>query len=436
MEKRGTDLAAAKQRAFELFQNNRLEEAGTLYAQLCERDPADARAWHTLGVIQGRLGDADGAEAACRCAIVADPRYGPAHGDLGNALYLKGRLDEALACYREAQRLHGGSVHLLNNIGTLLYELRRMDEAADCYRSALRLSPDAVIYRNLGNVLAYQQRLDEAAAMYTAALRLAPSAEACCRLANVLARQDKPDEAAGMYRECLKLDPGHAIARHMLAACTGGGMSSRAADDYIRHTFDNSARTFDKTLAGLGYRVPEAVAEILGVVFGAPRQQLDILDAGCGTGLCGSGLRPYARRLDGVDLSEGMLAKARQGGLYDRLVTAELTAFLSAAAGAYDLVVCADVLIYFGELDTVFAAAVRSLRAGGVLMASVEQAGDDAGGGDFHLRPHGRYGHTEAYARRALAEAGFSVDAVTQIELRKESGVPVPGLILVARTAA
>lgn len=436
MEKPGTDLAAAKQRAFDLFQNNRLEEAKALYVQLCERDPADARAWHTLGVIKGRLGDADGAEAACRSAIAADPRFGPAHGDLGNALYVKGRLDEALACYREAQRLHGGSAHLFNNIGTLLYELRRMDEAADCYRSALRLSPDAVIYCNLGNVLAYQQRLDEAAAMYGEALRLAPSAAVYCHLAKVLSLQGKPDEAADMYRECLKLDPGHAIARHMLAACVGDGGPARAEDDYIRHTFDSSARTFDKTLANLGYRVPAAVAEILGEVCGAPRQELDILDAGCGTGLCGSGLRPYARRLDGVDLSAGMLAKARERGLYDRLITAELTAFLREATGAYDLVVCADVLIYFGALDSVFAAAGQSLRAGGVLIASLEQAGEDVGSGDFHLRPHGRYGHTEAYARGALGEAGFSVDSVTQIELRKESGVPVPGLVLVARTAA
>ena len=51
-----------------------------------------------------------------------------------------------------------------------------------------------------------------------------------------------------------------------------------------------------------------------------PSKQLDVLDAGCGTGLCGPLLAPYARRLIGVDLSEGMLALAKEKHVYDALI--------------------------------------------------------------------------------------------------------------------
>lgn len=91
---------------------------------------------------------------------------------------------------------------------------------------------------------------------------------------------------------------------------------------------------------------------------------LDMLDAGCGTDLCGPLLRAQARRLVGVDLSSGMVAKARARVGYDELVVAQLTAYLQVHSDAYDVVVSTDTLIYFGDLSPVFAAALGALRPG------------------------------------------------------------------------
>ena len=52
--------------------------------------------------------------------------------------------------------------------------------------------------------------------------------------------------------------------------------------------------------------------------------RLDVLDAGCGTGLCGALVAPFARRLLGVDLSEGMLAHAMEKSVYHELFKAKL----------------------------------------------------------------------------------------------------------------
>ena len=63
----------------------------------------------------------------------------------------------------------------------------------------------------------------------------------------------------------------------------------------------------------LDYRGPERIAELVSAVMG-DRRGLDILELGCGTGLCGIHLRPRAARLVGIDLSPemvGLRARAR-----------------------------------------------------------------------------------------------------------------------------
>ena len=55
------------------------------------------------------------------------------------------------------------------------------------------------------------------------------------------------------------------------------------------------------------------------------------VDLGCGTGLMGPLLRPHTGCLCGVDLSQGMVQKARERGCYDELDVGELVEYLSAA---------------------------------------------------------------------------------------------------------
>ena len=93
-------------------------------------------------------------------------------------------------------------------------------------------------------------------------------------------------------------------------------------------------------------------------------------DLGCGTGLMGPLLRPHVSgRLEGVDLSQGMVDKARAKGCYDHLAVEELVAYLDGSAGqegvqcggsgGYDLLVAADVFVYIGDLGPVFASGAR-----------------------------------------------------------------------------
>jgi predicted TPR repeat methyltransferase len=161
----------------------------------------------------------------------------------------------------------------------------------------------------------------------------------------------------------------------------------------------------------------------------APAKRLDILDAGCGTGLCGPLVAPYARRLVGVDLSERMLDQARGRSVYDELVKGELTAYLTGCAATFDVILSADTLVYFGPLEVVAGAAENALRPGGRLIFTVEKMADGGEEDGYSLGTSGRYRHAREYVQRVLTAAGLRPE-IAAAELRLEAGEPVAGLVV------
>ncbi|MFS2013093.1 methyltransferase [Azospirillum sp. CT11-132] len=383
-------------------------------------------------------GNAAGAEPLYARALEADPTLAGTHNNHGNALRALGRLQEAAAAYRAAvtHGLHEGMAHY--NLGSVLRQAERHGEADDAFRQSLALRPDhAEAWNNRGNLLRDLGRFGEAAMGYRRALALRPDwADAHDNLGAVLYllhEQGGVEEAAALARLWRRDHPANPLARHIGAAIAGEEADARAPDDYVRQTFDLFAEEFDRKLAELDYRAPSLLAGLL-----AEEERcsgLDVLDAGCGTGLCAASLRPYARRLVGVDLSDGMLDRARARGLYDELKAAELVGFLAEQPGAFDLVIAADVFCYFGVLDEAFAAARAALRPGGRLAFTVEEL-EPADGRPHRVATHGRYAHAEAYIRAAVAGAGLAILRCDHDRLRYESGEPVMGLVVLAERPA
>jgi predicted TPR repeat methyltransferase len=243
------------------------------------------------------------------------------------------------------------------------------------------------------------------------------------------------EEAVDLLQQWIAFDPDNSAARHLLAAHTGDQVPDRASDSYVRELFDDFASSFDQVLQNTNYRAPELIGQRVARVLAKARGDLHILDAGCGTGLCGMLLRRYARRLVGVDLSPGMLAKARARDVYDELVERELTNYLASAPHAFDLIVSADTLCYFGRLETILAAARGRLLPRGWLIFTLEKAEPPLSAQSFHLGPHGRYSHGEDYVRTALTASGFEIMDISSDVLRQEMHENVSGLVLIARPA-
>mmetsp|Transcript_25141 Transcript_25141/g.73740 ORF Transcript_25141/g.73740 Transcript_25141/m.73740 type:complete len:238 (-) Transcript_25141:164-877(-) len=197
------------------------------------------------------------------------------------------------------------------------------------------------------------------------------------------------------------------------------------------------------------------------------------LDAGCGTGLAGRYLRPLvAGPIVGVDASRKMLDVAEKctrtsgcglgddgareedddddaggGPLYDKLLEMDLedmtlentlhrapgvdahSSGVVAAGGRqkFDLVVAADVLVYFGSLDSLLRTFSSLSSPGAVLIFSCERADDDEAPLGWRLLPSGRFAHTRRHATEAAARAGYRPHSYEEIVPRMEKGEEVRG---------
>jgi len=420
-----------------LQKNQQFVEANELYRRVLEASPDHPRALHYAGVLAHQQGKINEAIELIERSVALMPDEADWHSNLGIAFQSGDKLDLAIDAYRRAFAIDPNHANARNNLGVLLRATGRPVEAEAAYRSAIKLNSEYIdAYTNLGILLNGLKRTEEAVACYCKVITLRPKhrearkllALAHCTLGDIT-------EAVKIFEEWLQEEPGEPIAQHMLAACTGRGVPQRASNSFVETTFDSFASSFESKLEKLSYRAPALVAAMLENSGREPLKCLDVLDAGCGTGLCGAVIAPFARSLVGVDLSEKMLAQAGDKKVYHTLVKAELTEYLRANNGTFDLIVSADTLVYFGDLKGVVAAAAGALRPNGLFVFTLEHAVGDSASVDFRLELHGRYSHSRAYVEEVLMSFGLQ-STIVHAELRLEAGVPVSGLVVRAAKSA
>lgn len=426
--------------------------------------PDQATQHCNLGAALQDLGRAAEALDHYDIAVALDPAYALAFSNRGNALRVLGRLEDALASYELALALKPNYPEAWCNRAIALNDMDRpgealasagkalqarpnyadawvaranalqgqgsFTEALDSYDRALAFRDDGEIHCSRGTALQRLQRFEEALASYDRAIAVRPRHPLAHQYrANALRALGRIDEAVAGYRTALALGGDDEQIGFALAALGAGGLPDASPGGYVKHLFDQYAGHFDEHLVGrLGYHTPalvDAAIRAHGVA------DADVVDLGCGTGLCAPHLRPLARRLIGVDLSPKMLDKARERGLYDNLVCADIGDYLQSVRDI-GLIVAADVLVYLGELGPLFGHARRALRPAGLFCFSIE-----AGEGDgFTLRPSQRYAHALPYLKRLAASHGFDLLEAARHPLRREGAAQVDGFIVTLRRAA
>jgi predicted TPR repeat methyltransferase len=446
-------------------QRGRPARAVELIEEALRVEPQQARAHCNLGAALQDLGRADAALASYEAALRLDPGYALAWDNRGNTLRRLGRPQDALDSYERALGISPGMADAWCHRAIVLHDLGRHADAAASAEQALATRPayaDACVA--LGHAL---QALDQHAAAidaYDRALALAPQPETWC--ARGTARKKSGDLAGALYdyEQALAARPDYALAEHYrantlralgqrdaavaayrralalgadaheirfaLAALGEGDQPVTAPADYVKSLFDQYAGRFDRHLVDvLGYRTPALLDALLRphLALAPVRAALDL---GCGTGLCATFLRPLARHVTGVDLSQRMLDKAAELGLYDDLVCADIVDWLAERGACCDLAVAADVLVYIGDLAPLFARVRHALRAGGLFALSCEALDDDAAGRGYAIQPSNRFAHALGYVQRTAREAGFTVVAAERAVLRRDHGRDVDGYLV------
>lgn len=404
--------------------------------------PEEPAALHLLGALRNLQGRSLEALALLERAIELAPNDAARRNDIGIVYARLKRFADAMAAYQrsaELAELAGDDARLTarayENIGRLQLA-SDVPAAEQSFRHSIELAPRfGLAWYGLSEALVRQNRIAEGVDAWGKATVLSPKSASREHVARALVHLGHIGEAIAHYRKWHSEDPANPVIKHHLAALTQPDTAERASDAYVESTFDAFADTFDSQLAMLDYHAPELVRDALFKTYPIADASLDIADAGCGTGLCGPLVLPWARRLCGFDLSGGMLVRARARNVYSDLHKHELVSFLNTHPGEFDVVICADTFCYFGALDEAMMAACRAVRPGGHVLYTVEALDDDD-------RPHrlttsGRYAHNLSHVSSTAAGAGLRVCSTVRVTLRTESGLPVIGwLVTLERPSA
>jgi len=424
-----------------LDRGGHLADAAACFESAVSIDGNQPNTWLLLGLVRKRLGDRNGSEESYRAALKLQPDSAIIWQCLGLLKEEQREYAEAIDCFEACARFGPPSAALSANLGKLYYQMGRIAEAHHAYGLALDAEPANSHYAQMRRKtrflhgLMLGESVGDALATFQAS---APSTltgksdenvdrlleTTCGQLSNL----GHVDVAVQVARKRLELRPDSATAKYILGALLNEPGVTRSPREYIVETFDAFADQFEAKLVGvLDYDVPEKLCAAVRQV--APDvQSYDALDGGCGDGLCGPLLRPIARRLTGLDLSPRMLELAGRRNVYDSLVCEELCVFLGASPAAFDLIVSADVIIYFGDIAPLFSAAATALRQGGLFALSAEHLT----GHSYRLQHSGRFAHAPDYVR-SVASAHFAQEHSSETTIRLEGRERVRGNLFIFR---
>ncbi|MDX2072932.1 MAG: methyltransferase domain-containing protein [Alphaproteobacteria bacterium] len=284
-------------------------------------------------------------------------------------------------------------------------------------RRVLRRMLGRIASSNLAQAERYfaVRQWQDALLRFTVASAVAPKSEAAwLGLARTYLSMERPKGALRALRRLREMGYAtHDEVVYLTALAEKNGAPETMPLALVKRYFDAAAPEFDRDRIAVndyqGYRV---LAERVRPLLAAGRSDHAVLDLGVGTGQCGSLLRDVAATLTGVDVAPSMLEEAARRKMYDRLVEAEVVAYMQATDGRYDVVLAAGVASYIGDLSGFYRGAARVLKPGGLLAFSADMLESDEGYA-FDMQDHW-FRFSRAYLQKLAADNGFSEKLITQ----------------------
>jgi len=422
-----------------------------------------------MSSIHAQLNEYHNAEQCCQTLIKLYPDFPMAHFNLGLAYQKTGKIKAAITSMHKAAQLQPDFIKAHVNLGDLYKADKHYNQAIKAYQNALNIEPqNSGIYKRLAYIYILQENIEKAIDCYQTIVRHTPSdidtwlliatmlasngalneAEKTCALAleknannfsllckygKILCEQGKATIALGVLQKAKLIEPDNIEVNYLISEFKQDKTALHTDKQaYIARVFDDYADTFDSHLSNtLQYRTPELIHQLAMETYTNP-EKLDILDLGCGTGLCGVYFHNISNSLTGVDLSRRMIEKARERNIYSTLHQTDIIDALEPSEHEYDIILAADVFVYVGNLSDIFTGCRRALRNGGMLIFSVESIEGD----NYRLRASGRYGHSTEYILNLAASNHFSVEATHKTTIRKEGTNAIMGKVFAMKITA
>lgn len=225
-------------------------------------------------------------------------------------------------------------------------------------------------------------------------------------------------EAMQCFAKVLRAQPTHEDALYMVSTMNPGALKpelrpKKVPVQMVIDMFDATSASYDAVQRARQYQLPGLLYQLLNPAMGPDAARHDLLDLGCGTGLCSIAFQQYFPNIIGVDISSGMIDKAyrrvdaRGVRIFSRLVQRDLRPFVAEVKlDAFDLVLCMETFKYLGDLAGVFEGIAATLRRGGYAAVSFDPYPQPG----FGMLPRtGYFGHELSYVLGLAQGAGLEI---------------------------
>ena len=336
--------------------------------------------------------------------------------------------NKAISTYEEAISIQPGYVEAYYNLGNLYHQMGELDKAVRNFKKVVALDPDySKVHPNKTLLVIYffsKGEINNALETLQTWIKSNPDDALLFNMMGgcyLSLREFKMSIQS--YEKALELKPDYAIPQHMINSLKGH-TSKSPPKEYVKNLFDDYAERFNDSLVqGLQYKLPFVIKDLIQNI-SSKSKFAKTIDLGCGTGLSGNGLSEISEHLSGIDISENMISKADELDVYDNLYTGDIVEVLNAVQENFDLFVALDVLIYVGDVESIFKTVHKYSNPESIFVFSTEIQ-EESG---YSLLSSSRYSHSDSYIMNQ-ASGKFVLIKSKDTVLRKEGNNLIHGKI-------
>lgn len=372
----------------------------------------------------------DEAENICKELNMAVPYDAEVLLQSGVVNKLKNNFTQAIVFYDQALALQPDSIPVLINKGLALQSMGSIDEAIKLFQVVtLKVPSMDQIWHILAMAWLAKGDLLQALECFEKTFELNPeNIDAGIQLAKAYRHVGCTAECESVCKKVLEVDPDNTEALFFQNAYSkqeNAETLDRIPAEVTRQMYkgkSNSSSSLGKSFndsltTSLEYKAPDVLNAAVRQAIDTTSQKLDVLELGCGSGLCGSKFSDISNLLVGTDISPDMLEGAKDKNTYTELYDADLVDVLDRYDSAFDLIIAMDVLCFFGDLTDIFKRCKTALKDHGIFGFSVVKPKSDA---VFELQTYGHFVHSLTHLEQVAAATGFKQVFSEELPLRRE----------------
>lgn len=368
--------------------------------------------------------------------VELDPKNYNARHLYAVLLYKTGNPQKAELQFIEALKLNQNDPESWFNFAVFCLEFNDLVQAEKYFKNVLNCQPNHL--EALNNLIAIYQHQNKNLQAFNTLQKLVkyyPDNKTALMQAIICAYSlgNQKNQAIKLCQQGLDYFKNDPSLEFLMDKLQGNKNIQTIPAEYVESLFTSYSNYYDKQMLDtLDYQVHNFISEGLEKYFKeTPNNQWNILDLGCGTGICGEAIKPFAKSLTGIDISEGMLKQAEQKKIYTQLITNTIENYLSKTEQLFDLIVAADVFVYLGDLSEIFTQIYSRLNTNGRFIFSIEceyESDSKSEEENYKLNAQMRFQYNPDYIANLINKTNFElVFTEEQICLRKNNNNQVIG---------